>query len=110
MRVLTVTPQLPSAARPNTTAPLVRQIESLRKVGAQVDVLEVKGIKMLKYLQCLPRLHALAREVDLVHGHYGYCGWLARSQLGKPVVVSFMGDDLLGTLNDRGRISALSKL
>jgi glycosyltransferase involved in cell wall biosynthesis len=88
----------------------VRQIRSLREAGAQVDVLEVKGIKMLKYLQCLPMLHALAREVDLVHGHYGYCGWLARSQFGKPVVVSFMGDDLLGTPDDRGRVGALSKL
>src|SRR5919201_830997 len=110
MRVLTVTPQLPTAARPSSTAPLVRQIRSLREAGAQVDVLEVKGIKMLKYLQCLPMLHALAREVDLVHGHYGYCGWLARSQFGKPVVVSFMGDDLLGTPDDRGRVGALSKL
>src|SRR5690349_4964300 len=110
MRVLTITPQLPTASRPNSTAPLVRQIESLRAVGAQVEVLEVKGIKMLKYVQCLPRVQALAREVDVVHGHYGYCGWLARTQIGKPVVVSFMGDDLLGTPDNRGQVSTASKL
>lgn len=111
-----VTPQLPALARPGTIgrvermAPLARQIESLRRAGVHVHVLEIKGIQKLKYLQALPRLWALASSVDLIHAHYGYCGWLARSQFRKPVVVSFMGDDVLGTPDAKGHVGLFSKL
>lgn len=110
MRVLMVTIQLPTRARPGTTAPVARQIESVRQAGVHVDVLEVKGARRLKYLQTLPRVWQRAARVDLVHAHYGYCGWLARSQLGKPVVVSFMGSDLLGTPDPSGRVCRASRL
>ena len=76
----------------------------------QVEVLEIRGVKRLKYLQCLGSLRSAARSVDLIHAHYGYCGWLARSQFGKPVVVSFMGDDLLGTPDASGRVCLASRL
>jgi glycosyltransferase involved in cell wall biosynthesis len=91
-------------------APTARQIESLRAIGAQVITLELKGIPKLKYFQKLPSLRKLMPLVDLVHAHYGYCGWFARSQFKKPVVVSFMGDDLLGTRDNEGRIEPFSKL
>jgi len=110
VHILMVTPPLPTPAQPNTGAPVARQIESLRAIGAQVDVLEVRGIPKFKYLQALPSLRALARSVDLIHAHYGYCGWLARLQFSGPVVVSFMGDDLLGTPDAKGRLKSLSKL
>jgi glycosyltransferase involved in cell wall biosynthesis len=110
MRILMVTPQLPSQARPGTMAPTARQIESLRALGAEVDVLEVRGARRLKYLQSLGSLWSFARSVDLIHAHFGYCGWIARSHLRKPVVVSFMGDDLLGTPDAAGRVSAASNL
>jgi glycosyltransferase involved in cell wall biosynthesis len=109
MRILMITPQLPTRTRPGTMAPTARQIASVRAAGAEVDVLEITGVQKLKYLQALPRLWSLARAVDLIHAHYGYCGWLARSHLRKPVVVSFMGDDLLGTPDATGRVSGLSK-
>ncbi len=109
MRVLMVTPQLPRPGRPGTLAPTVRQIESIRALGIDVKILEVRGVKRLKYLQRLPDLRSLAASVDLVHAHFGYCGWLARSQRSTPVVVSFMGDDLLGTPDATGRISAFSR-
>ena len=109
MRILMVTPQLPRPGQPGTLAPTVRQIESIRDLGIDVHVLEVRGVKRLKYLQRMKDLHSLARSVDLIHAHYGYCGWLARSQRNTPVVVSFMGDDLLGTPDAAGNISAFSK-
>jgi glycosyltransferase involved in cell wall biosynthesis len=90
-------------------APVARQIESVRALGAQVEVLEVRGVKRLKYLQSLVCLRSLATSVDLIHAHYGYCGWVARSQLSKPVVVSFMGDDLLGTPDFTGRALPFSR-
>lgn len=109
MRVLVVTAPLPTADNPNTMAPLARQIESLQTLGVHVDVLEIKGTSKVKYLQALPALRARARFADVVHAHYGYCGWLARSQFSRPLIVSFMGDDLLGTPDRRGRIDPLSK-
>src|SRR3990170_1640432 len=98
-----VTPQLPTPARPGSMAPTARQIESIRALGVDVQVLEIRGVKRLKYLQCLGSFRSAARSADLIHAHYGYCGWLARSQRSKPVVVSFMGDDLLGTPDLTGR-------
>ena len=76
-------------------APAVRQIESLRNAGISVELLEVTGLAKFKYAQAIPRLRRLARDVDLIHGHYAYCGWLARLIRNKPIVVSFMESDLL---------------
>lgn len=109
MRVLMVTHQLPSAGSPGTMAPVARQIESLRALGVDVDVVELTGRRKLKYLQALPALWSRVGRADLVHAHFGYCGWLARLQLTKPLVVSFMGDDLLGTPDETGRLSRLSQ-
>jgi glycosyltransferase involved in cell wall biosynthesis len=109
MRILMVTPVLPRPGRPGTLAPTARQIESIRALGIDVQVLEVWGVKRLKYLQRLGDLRSMAPSVDLIHAHFGYCGWLARSQKSTPVVVSFMGDDLLGTPDATGRLSTFSK-
>lgn len=109
MRILMVSIPIPMNA-PTTMAPLRRQIESLRALGAQVEVLELKGIPKLKYFQSLPALYRKVRHVDLIHAHYGYCGWLARSQFSKPVVVSFMGTDILGNPNTQGKIRPFSRL
>ncbi len=110
MRILMVTPQLPTATHRSVMAPVVRQIESIRAHGAEVTVLEIRGVRRLKYLQRLGDLHSMTPSVDLIHAHYGYCGWLARSQFRKPIVVSFMGSDLLGTPNASGRVSLASRL
>lgn len=90
-------------------APTARQIESVRALGVHVEVLEVRGARRLKYLQRLGDLRARVASADLVHAHYGFCGWLARSQRSRPVVISFMGDDLLGTPDHAGRIGRASR-
>jgi glycosyltransferase involved in cell wall biosynthesis len=90
-------------------APLVRQIESLRRAGVEIDVLEVKGPRRWKYPLTLRELHRRAGTADLIHAHYAYCGWLARMQTRIPVICSFMGDDVLGTPDSQGRIGRLSK-
>lgn len=104
-----ITHPLPTEECPNTMAPVARQVASLRNAGLEVDVLEVRGISKLKYLHALRQFHKLLPRTDLVHAHFGYCGWLARTQLRKPVVLSFMGDDLLGTPDAHGRIKPLSQ-
>jgi glycosyltransferase involved in cell wall biosynthesis len=103
IRVLMVCPELPSATNPGSMAPTARQIESIRKLGIEVDVVDMRGIPKLKYLQILPKVHRLSREVDLIHAHFGYCGWLTRTQWRKPIVMSFMGSDLYGDTLASGR-------
>ena len=109
MHVLAITPELPRPDRPGSNAPLLRQIESLRERGVRVTALDMRGVPMLKYLSTIPKMHRLLSEVDLLHGHFGFCGWLARCQLQKPLVISFMGDDLLGEPTDRGTPSWFSR-
>jgi glycosyltransferase involved in cell wall biosynthesis len=41
----------------------------------------------------------------LIHAHFGLSGWVARLQSRVPVVVSFMGDDVLGRPTRSGRIT-----
>lgn len=91
-------------------APTARQIESLRGAGIDMEVLDMQGIPKLKYVQAIPRMLARLGRVDLVHAHFGYCGWLARLQLSKPIVMSFMGDDLLGTPSGKGELTWFSRL
>ncbi len=109
MKVLHIAVELPRPGRPNTMAPAARQIESLRRLGVDIEVLEVVGLAKLKYLQALPKLYRALRRVDLVHAHYAFCGWLGRLQLSKPLVVSFMGSDLYGSLDKNGRPSPASR-
>jgi glycosyltransferase involved in cell wall biosynthesis len=97
-------------------APGARQIESIRNLGLSVDVVDMKGIPKLKYLSLMPRVRKLARDVDLIHAHFGYCGWLARfattlSRSKPPLVISFMGSDLLGSpMNPEGDLRWFSTL
>ena len=50
------------------------------------------------------------RPYDLIHAHFGLSGWVARCQFQKPVVVSFMGDDVLGRFKRNGRISLVGHI
>ncbi len=76
--------------------------------GVQVDVLEIRGTRVLKYFLSLPEVWCRLSQVDLVHAHYGYCGWVARLQFSRPVVVTFMGSDVLGARNTSGRMNFFS--
>lgn len=108
MRVLVITNQLPTPDRPATTTSIARQVDSLRAAGVQVDVLEIRGASVLKYFLFLPEVWRRLAQVDLVHAHYGYCGWVARLQFSRPVVVTFMGSDVLGARNTSGRMNFFS--
>jgi glycosyltransferase involved in cell wall biosynthesis len=86
------------------------QIESIRRAGMQVTTVQIDDAEQAKYARALPRVCRHLACVDVVHAHYGYCGWLARAQVHRPIVVSFMGDDLLGTPDPRGHLTAFSRL
>ena len=103
-----ITPELPSAGTPGSMAPTQRQIESLRGLGIGIETVQMVGTPILKYASGYVRMRRRLRDVDLIHAHYGYCGWLARLQLRKPIVISFMGSDVYGDPDDRGRSDLLS--
>jgi glycosyltransferase involved in cell wall biosynthesis len=86
------------------------QIESIRRAGLQVSTVQINREESVKYARAVPRVRRRARSVDVVHAHYGYCGWLARAQFRRPVVVSFMGSDLLGIPDRTGNLTAFSRL
>jgi glycosyltransferase involved in cell wall biosynthesis len=95
MRVLMVTPRLPREGHADTTAFISRQIESLQRLGIDVDTIAIEGASRTKYARGAVTLGRRVERSDLVHAHYGFCGWLARTQRARPVVVSFLGSDLL---------------
>lgn len=116
MRVLMICPELPRSEKPGSMAPGARQIRSIQQAGVDTQIVDMRGIPKLKYLQALPRIRRIIHDVDLIHAHYGYCGWLALlgrkiSMRSIPVVMSFMGDDLLGTTKSHaGDVERLSRI
>lgn len=107
-RVLVVTNLWPTTAADPGHGSIVReQMESLGRFGVEYDVLFVDGRKSLwNYVRGIfevrRRLHSKAYH--LVHAHFGLSGWVARFQRRVPLVVSFMGDDVLGRYDRRGNV------
>jgi teichuronic acid biosynthesis glycosyltransferase TuaC len=112
MRVLAVTNMYPTPADPAYGAFVASQMSSVSDAGHAVEVDFIDGREgTFEYAKAIPRLSRLAHSgrFDLVHAHYGLSGFVAAFQ-PLPLVVSFCGDDLLGTPNGRGGITAKSRL
>lgn len=113
MRVLVITAMYPSSERPAYGTFVRSQVEALLTAGVDVELLVLKSRwQKLAYAKGVLDMHRHLRRgsgVDLVHGHYGYVGAVARMQLGVPVVVTFHGDDLLGEINVQGRHTRFSR-
>lgn len=112
LRVLMVTAAYPTPGNPHSGTFIKSQIDSLDHANVRTTVLYLQGRSPWKYLRGLWQVFRLAdpAQFELVHGHYGYCGIVARAQWRLPVVVSFCGDDLLGTPDRRGRRTVRSLL
>jgi len=111
-RVLVVTNLWPTEADPGYGSFVQAQMESLRPLGVEFDVLFIDGRQSRwNYLRSIGRMRRLLRQkpYDLVHAHFGLSGWVARCQLRVPVVVSFMGDDVLGRPRRDGSITAYGR-
>jgi glycosyltransferase involved in cell wall biosynthesis len=113
MKVLVVTAMYPKPGNPAFGSFVSTQVESLRQSGVEVELLVLSGkVRKLIYpkgvLQLRRRL--VDRSIDLVHAHYGYVGMVARTQWQVPVVVTFHGDDLMGTIGPQGQRRHFSRL
>lgn len=82
------------------------QADSLIDHGIEIDHFVVKESGFGGYLQSIPafRRKIKKHQYDLIHAHYAYSGWLAvLSFTGLPIVVSFMGTDVYGTVSEQGK-------
>lgn len=107
-RVLVVTNLWPAEADPGYGSFVQAQMESLRPLGVEFDVVFIDGRKSKwNYARAIHEMRQRLWEncYDLIHAHFGLSGWIARCQLSAPVVVSFMGDDVLGRIKRNGRIA-----
>lgn len=95
MRVLVVTNFTPDASTPQRGRWVRDQVEEMRRLGVDVELLGFPRGKQ-HYIPATLRLRKLLRQghFDLVHAHYGLVGWCARLAGARPLVVSFHGTDV----------------
>ncbi|MGI8801058.1 MAG: glycosyltransferase [Solirubrobacteraceae bacterium] len=112
MRVLFVTNMWPEEERPWYGTFVRAQAQSLRDLGVEVDPLAIRGYaSRWAYLSAAGVMVRLPRgRYDVIHAHYGHAGVVARLRPGTPLVVSYCGDDLLGTVDAAGRVTRRSAL
>jgi glycosyltransferase involved in cell wall biosynthesis len=96
-----VTNMWPNEHKPAYGIFVKRQIESLRRLGLECDVLFVEGYRT-RWDYARAALYMLAlnfsrRRPRLVHGHGGETALVVRWYVRGAVLVSYCGDDLLGT-------------
>lgn len=105
MRVLWVTAMWPDERRPWFGSFVYSQAQSLRALGVELDVVYVPGyLDRREYVRAIGALRRKlkSQRYELVHAHYGYCGVVGRMQARVPLVLSYCGDDLLGTPSSDG--------
>ncbi len=76
------------------------QAQSLIARGLDLDILVMRGhASRWEYGRGAGRVLArnLSSRYSVVHAHYGYSGMVARLDVRAPLVISYCGDDLLGT-------------
>ena len=95
MRALIVTNLYPTAERPRLGRFVHDQVEALRALGADVELFTFP-LGSRAYLPAARRLrsHLAGQNFDVVHAHYGLCGWVAALAGARPLVVTFHGTDV----------------
>src|SRR2546427_6510211 len=107
-RVLVVTNLWPYEGDPSYGCFVQAQMESLRPLGVEYDVLFINGRESRwNYARAVPELWRGLREnsYDLIHAHMGLAGWVARCQGRVPTIVTFHGNDVPGKVNRSGRMT-----
>jgi len=111
-QVLVVTNMWPNEADPSFGIFVKEQMESLRPLGVEYDLVFVNGRKSRwNYLRGIfqVRKQLRTKRYDLIHAHFGLAGWVARCQLRTPLLTSFWGDDVLGRPRRDGSITPMGR-
>jgi glycosyltransferase involved in cell wall biosynthesis len=88
------------------------QGESLISAGVELEYFLIHGKGFIGYSSAIFKLKRWLKKnpVDLLHAHYGLCGWVAYLAKPKkiPLVISYMGSDILPVKN--GKIASKSSI
>lgn len=106
MKVLIMTAIYPTLENPAFGSFVKTQADALKRAGIVVELLVMRGgNRKLLYPKAIFQLRKRLQQTsfDLVHAHFGYVGLVARTQWKVPLVVTYHGDDLLGTINECGK-------
>jgi glycosyltransferase involved in cell wall biosynthesis len=92
---------------------VLNQARSIEALNIDLEYYAVNDKGFRGYIKHIRLLRAYLRKnrYDIIHAHYGLCGvvsLLARKD--ERIVVSYMGDDLLGSSRPGGRMSIWGKL
>lgn len=113
IKVLMITSEWPAPGVNLTAHFIKRQADFLTAAGVDVEVFPFKGAKNpLNYFKAWRALQRKLRHenYDLIHAQFGQSGLLALPKR-LPMVVTFRGSDLLGTVSDRtGRHMRASRI
>lgn len=87
---------------------IVEQVDTLNRLGVEMDYFGVHGKGIRGYLSNLNALKAKINQFkpDLVHAHYGLSGLLANLQRKVPVITTYHGSDI----HSKGLILFFSRL
>src|SRR6266704_3254256 len=98
LRILAVTAMYPHPGNVGSGVFVMHQVEQLRALGHQVDVLHFPGYhSRLEYMKAAVEVSRRTRRehYDVVHAHYGVTGLTALFRHGSPLVVSLHGSGAL---------------
>ena len=109
MRVLHIASGFPTANKPFYQPFIKSQIDSLKKLGIEIELLDIEGNRSkFNYIKSIYKLNNIlkVKNIDLIHAHYSFSAFpaiLAKTKI--PIVVSLMGSDILGSPNEKGKIT-----
>jgi len=92
MKVLVFTNMYPYPAKPYYGIFVKEQVESLKKMGVEIDVLFINGeLSKLNYFKCFKRFFSTIskKKYDIIHCHHTYCAFIATLQKRIPVILTF---------------------
>src|SRR5436190_4634064 len=96
MRVLVVTNLWPTLEAPARGGFVKDQVDALREIdGVSVEVFPF-GLGAREYVRAAAEVRRRYKDerFDVIHAHYGLCGWTALAARHAPHVVTFHGTDL----------------
>ncbi|MFX0200706.1 MAG: glycosyltransferase [Candidatus Hodarchaeota archaeon] len=111
MKVLVVTNMYPTDDDPSRGCFVKEQIDSILERGVDCDTYFIKGRESRwNYIRAIwPIFKAsISGGYDLIHAHYGLSAIPARVQWKLPLIISFCGDDILGSPKKNGHPTKLS--
>ena len=75
---------------------IMEQVDALRSLGHDVQYVTAKKGGMKGYIELYRNLKKAIRDMqpDIIHAHYGICGFVANLQRQVPVVVTYPGSDI----------------